>query len=217
MKHRPIPTRYASQPQGFTLAELLVVAVMVALTTAWSIPNVQRNLAQAKVDRYWRNIETGLFNLRARMGAFKGSCEIDFSVRESFALNSFVPPEALLESLQTDGTRTDDDVLAECRDRFLNDTSVNENALRLVNLEGTSERDAVEVATRTQTFFFTPPGTTSNNLDMVLLIRSRQANASWALNDAGESRLRTRCVEVTGNGQVFAGTWSDSNNQCNRR
>ena len=38
---------------------------------------------------------------------------------------------------------------------------------------------------------------------MVLLIRSRQANASWAINEAGNSRLRTRCVEVTGNGQVL--------------
>ena len=151
------------------------------------------------------------------MGAFKGSCEIDFSVRDSFALNSFVAPEALLESLQADGNRTADDVLAECRQRFVGDAGVNENALRLVNLEGTSERDAVEVATRTQTFFFTPPGTTSNDLDMVLLIRSRQANASWALNENGDSRLRTRCVEVTGNGQVFAGTWSDSNNQCDSR
>ena len=217
MKYRPIHTRCASQQQGFTLAELLVVVVIVGLTTAWSLPNIQRNLAQAKVDRYWRNVETGLFNLRARMGAFKGSCEIDFSVRDSFALNSFVAPEALLESLQADGSRTADDVLAECRQRFVGDAGVNENALRLVNLEGTSERDAVEVATRTQTFFFTPPGTTSNDLDMVLLIRSRQANASWALNENGDSRLRTRCVEVTGNGQVFAGTWSDSNNQCASR
>ena len=79
------------------------------------------------------------------MGAFKGSCEIDFSVRDSFALNSFVAPEALLESLQADGSRTADDVLAECRQRFVGDAGVNENALRLVNLEGTSERDAVEV------------------------------------------------------------------------
>ena len=48
MKHRPIPTRCASQQQGFTLAELLVVVVIVGLTTAWSLPNIQRNLAQPK-------------------------------------------------------------------------------------------------------------------------------------------------------------------------
>ena len=36
-------------------------------------------------------------------GGIQRSCEIDFSVRESFALNSFVAPEALLESLQADG------------------------------------------------------------------------------------------------------------------
>ena len=106
MRFCPNRKHWSSQNKGFSLSELLVVVVIVGLTTAWSVPNIQRNLAQAKVDRYWRNVETGLFNLRARMGAFKGSCEIDFSVRDSFALNSFVAPEALLESLQADGSRT---------------------------------------------------------------------------------------------------------------
>ena len=217
MRFCPNRKHWSSQHKGFSLSELLVVVVIVGLTTAWSLPNIQRNLAQAKVDRYWRNVETGLFNLRARMGAFKGSCEVDFSVQKSFKLNQFVPPDELLEALQQDGSRSSDDVLAACRRRFIGDPSVNEKALRLVNLEGTREREAVEVATRTQTFFFTPPGTTSNDLDMVLLIRSRQANASWAINEAGNSRLRTRCVEVTGNGQVFAGTWSESSKQCRSR
>ena len=106
--------------------------------------------------------------------------------------------------------------MAECRQRFVGDAGVNENALRLVNLEGTSERDAVEVATRTQTFFFTP----WHNLQRFRHGSADPIPASQRQLGAernGDSRLRTRCVEVTGNGQVFAGTWSDSNNQCASR
>ena len=95
------------------------------------------------------------------MGAFKGSCEVDFSVQKSFKLNQFVPPDQLLEALQQDGSRSSDDVLAACRRRFIGDPSVNEKALRLVNLEGTRER-AVR-SPHGPKHFFHASGTTSND------------------------------------------------------
>ena len=36
------------------LAELLVVVVIVGVDKGLGLPNIHRNLAQAKVDRYWR-------------------------------------------------------------------------------------------------------------------------------------------------------------------
>ena len=64
--------------KGFTLLELIVVCAIIALTSAWSVPEFRRGIAQAQVDRYAKNIESGLFSFRAKTGAFKESCKIDF-------------------------------------------------------------------------------------------------------------------------------------------
>ena len=84
---------------GFTLLEVIVATTIVAMTTVWTIPEFQRNAAQAKVDRYTKNLESGLFSIRARMGAIQESCEINFhqnvngTLKEpSFSTKNITPP-----------------------------------------------------------------------------------------------------------------------------
>ena len=48
---------------GFTLAEMVVVVAIVALTTAWAVPQFTRGIEQNKVDNYVQILHTGLFNL----------------------------------------------------------------------------------------------------------------------------------------------------------
>ena len=85
------------QQQGFTLLEVIVVLIIIGMTSSWAIPNFHRSLLQGKIDRYMRNVESGLFSLRARMGAIKGSCLIDFGERSNFSVGKFVKAEQLLE------------------------------------------------------------------------------------------------------------------------
>ena len=86
--------------RGFTLIEVVVVLIILAMTSSWAIPNFHRSILQGKVDRYMRNVESGLFSLRAHMGAIKGSCLIDFGERSNFTVGKFVPAEELLERQQ---------------------------------------------------------------------------------------------------------------------
>ena len=41
MRFFPNRKHWSSQHKGFSLSELLVVVVIVGLTTAWSVPNIQ--------------------------------------------------------------------------------------------------------------------------------------------------------------------------------
>ncbi|AII44103.1 hypothetical protein KR100_12155 [Synechococcus sp. KORDI-100] len=205
--------------QGFSLLEMIVAVVIVGMTTAWAIPEFQRGTAQSKVDRYTKNVESGLFGIRALMGAYKESCEINFNSTSesgiSFETSKFYQPSELLEVKQDDGSRRDnhalDDCIKEIQARAINQ-DFNPEQIRMVQLEGTRERNAVEVASTSASFSFTPPGTTANDNDMTILIRSTEALKPWATKGDGSSRLVTRCLEVTGNGQIFSGQWRDS--QC---
>lgn len=201
---------------GFTLLELIVVLAIVSLTSAWALPEFQRTIAQAKIDRYTQNLAAGLFSLRAKMGAIKGSCEINFEQKSTFEINKFVHPADIVERQQLDGTRSNDDPLNTCRSQYNADDQINEKGLRIVNLEGSRERDHVEVASTSKTYSFTPPGTTTNNNALILLIRAKELNSSMAKNSKRMLTLRTRCIEVTGNGQIFSGTWLKTDNKCKR-
>ena len=48
MRFCPNRKHWSSQHKGFSLSELLVVVVIVGLTTAWSVPNIQRNWPRPK-------------------------------------------------------------------------------------------------------------------------------------------------------------------------
>lgn len=217
MNHSDRKHILAGQNQGFTLLEVIVVLIIVGLTSSWAIPSFHRSILQGKVDRYMRNVESGLFSLRAQMGAIKGSCLIDFGERSGFSIGKFVPAEQLLERQQQDGSFSTTDALKKCRNSYLGDTQINAETFRLVNLEGSRERDSVEVALKNQTYSFTPPGTTANANKMTILIRHRSTNRTSNPTTLSINKTRTRCVEVSGNGQVFSGTWVEKTNQCMRK
>ena len=198
--------------RGFTLIEVVVVLFILAMTSSWAIPNFHRSILQGKVDRYMRNVESGLFSLRAQMGAVKGSCLIDFGERSTFTAGQFMPAEELLERQQKNGALSSEDALKKCRNSYKGDPQINAEKFRLVNLEGSRERDSVEVALTNQTYSFTPPGTTANPGKITILIRAKKTNSNPAT--LSTSKIRTRCVEVSGNGQVLSGTWSEQSNQC---
>ncbi len=208
MKPRHLP-KDNEPSHGFSLLELLIVVTITSLTAVWVLPDFSRRIAQAKVDRYTRNIESGLLSLRARMGAIKGSCEIDFSERSVFIAGQFSAPERLIERQQSNGTLSSKDALRKCREGYLDDPQINNQAFRLVHLEGTQERDSVEVAVQTPTFAFTPPGTTANASAMTILIRSKHTTGL-----SSNKIDRIRCVLINGNGQVFAGSWEGTTEQC---
>lgn len=208
MKPRHLP-KDNELSHGFSLLELLIVVTITSLTAVWVLPDFSRRIAQAKVDRYTRNIESGLLSLRARMGAIKGSCEIDFSERSDFIAGQFSAPERLIERQQGNGTLSSKDALRKCREGYLDDPQVNNQAFRLVHLEGTQERDSVEVSVQTPTFAFTPPGTTANASAMTILIRSKHTTGL-----SSNKIARIRCVQINGNGQVFAGSWESTTEQC---
>ena len=88
-------------------------------------------------------------------------------------------------------------------------------SVRLVDRLNSKESQKVNVASTAQTYTFTPPGTSINANSMTLLIQSKEANQAWALKSDGTSRLVTRCIEASGNGQVFSGIWTGSRCQSN--
>ena len=221
------------EAQGFSLLELIVVVVIVGIASVWAIPDVRRGIVQAKVDRYTSNVESGLFNFRARMGATKESCTIDFSNISSFNTTDFHDAPLLLEQKptvsSTNNTRDTSDPLYRCNytsgdfNDMISDsselTSQSEAearmdqvaaAVRLVNLLGSEESRNMEVRALSTTYSFTPPGTSINANSMTLLIRSKETGQDWSKKDDGTSRLVTRCIEVSGNGQVFSGKWNGS-------
>ena len=97
IQQQTIPTNN----QGFTLLEMIVVAAIIGITTTAALPDFQRGIAQGKVDRYTNNIETGFFNLKARVSAYKIGCEINFQAHRNFKVNTVMQPARFLE-LQND-------------------------------------------------------------------------------------------------------------------
>ena len=235
-----VQKRVAHRPnnKGFTLLELIIVSAIVAMTTVWTIPEFRRGIAQAQVDRYTRNVESGLFSFRARMGAFKESCKIDFGNIPSFQTGQYKDAAVMLEQqaalTSTQLTRSASDPLHQCNytnddiNDLINDSSeVNSQnealqrvqdvaaSVRLVDRLNSKESQKVNVASTAQTYTFTPPGTSINANSMTLLIQAKEANEPWAQKSDGTSRLVTRCIEASGNGQVFSGTWTGSRCRAN--
>ena len=224
--------------KGFTLLELIVASAIVAMTTVWSIPEFRRAIAQSQVDRYTRNVESGLFSFRAKMGAFKESCTINFGNIKSFQTNQYQDASVMLEQptvlTSSQLTRSESDPLYRCNytsddiNDLITDSSevssqndalqrVEEVAasVRLVDRLNSKESQKVNIASTAQTYSFTPPGTSINANSMTLLIQAKEASQPWAQKSDGTSRLVTRCIEASGNGQVFSGTWTGIRCQSN--
>ena len=76
---------------------MIVACTIVAMTVTWAIPDFRRGIAQSQVDKYTQNIESGLFSFRAKMGAYKESCKIDFSNIPSFKPWHYIDASKILE------------------------------------------------------------------------------------------------------------------------
>ena len=203
--------------------ELVVAAAIVTSLTAWAIPSYLRTMRQGEVDRYNRAIEAGFFDLRARLGTTRSSCQLSFS-----EANRWMEPSNLLEFRKDDGQIRHTDRLRccnsqinaalkasgsknECEDgpkigALLNDP---QSSLRFIRVENTNESKNVDVAVSRTDFELTPPGTSASTVPITFMVRSKQADRY--------PQLRQRCVEIDGTGHLLSGTWdgSLSSGRCN--
>jgi prepilin-type N-terminal cleavage/methylation domain-containing protein len=192
---------------GFTLVELLVVTVILSVGTALSLPTFTRTLKQGEVDRYAKTVESGLFSLRAKLGTTKSSCELTFPGSDQFR-----PVWDVLEFQQPNGVQANLTGRISCCNS--QEGCVGGPNYRVIHREGTPERDGVEVKASQTSFQMSPPGTSAESGILTILIRSKDHNKETSQNSIGESRLRTRCVEISGSGSISRGTWDQSLKAC---
>ncbi|KZR77471.1 type II secretion system protein [Prochlorococcus marinus] len=200
--------KYTSQ--GYSLLEILVVITIVSILSAYGVPRFRRNVAQGQVDRYTQFIESGLFNLRARLGQSKSSCS--FSLDQDLTKKTFGPPWLLLEFQQPDGSQSNtqrlkccwnqDGEIVNCTPELLKGKS----RYRFLTIEGTRESKEVEVSASQASYELSPPGTSAQHDNLTILVRSRHSSQ--------EPLLRTRCVELSGNGHIRSGTWNGGTDFC---
>ena len=203
--------------------ELVVAAAIITSVTAWAIPSYLRTLRQGEVDRYNRAIEAGLFDLRARLGTTRSSCQLSFS-----EANRWMEPADLLEFRQSDGNISHTDRLRCCNSQIhaalIASGSNNEcedgpkigallnnpqSSLRFIRVENTSESKNVDVAVSRTNYELTPPGTSASTVPITFVVRSKRADHY--------PQLRQRCVQINGTGNLLSGTWdgSLSSGTCN--
>ncbi len=190
---------------GFSLLELLVVITIIGILSAYGIPKFRRNVAQGQVDRYTQFVESGLFSLRARLGQSKSSCS--FSLNQDLTTKSFGAPWQLLEFQQPDGSQSNSERLKCCwndNGEIVNCTPEllkGKSRYRFLTIEGTRESKEVEVSASHASYELSPPGTSAQLDNLTILVRSRHSDQ--------EPLLRTRCVELSGNGHINSGTWNN--------
>ncbi|WP_186481388.1 Tfp pilus assembly protein FimT/FimU [Synechococcus sp. NOUM97013] len=213
---------------GFTLLELIAGGALVAMGVSAVMPSLFRNMRQGEVDRYTQQLETGLFSLRAKLGQQKTSCTLKF---EGAELTTFKSPKDLLE-MKTHPERIEccnsdikaanqaknidsgctsgpnvGSLLAENLSGIEKDRVIRDRSLRLIEQEGTSISDAVEVAVNLENYELTPPGTSTMSDDLIFLIRSKESD---------QSKLRTRCLQISGTGTIFSASWNDTQSRCEK-
>ncbi len=202
---------------GFTLLELLVAITIVGILSTYGLMSTRRSIAQGEVDRYTQFVESGLFNLRARLTQYKRSCVLDLD-EDLKPVGSWGRPYQLLEFRGTNSEGNYLEVETE-RLRCCNDpvtfaniqcTAAQLNGqprYRFLKIEGTPESKQVEVSTLQDQYQISTAGISTSGGTLTILIRSRFA--------ATNPRLRTRCVEISGSGNLFSGTWDEDTTSCN--
>ena len=84
----------------------------------------------------------------------------------------------------------------------------------MISREGTPETQAVEVAVTKSNFMMTPPGTSAEVGNLTVLIRSKDWDQDSLQDSQGNSRLLTRCIDVSGSGSISRGTWDEATASC---
>ena len=194
---------------GFTLLELLVAITIVGILSTYGWISTWRNITQGEVDRYTQFVESGLFNLRARLTQYKRSCVLDLAT--DLTTNTWCEPEKILEFQKANGLQSNAIRLRCCEDPVtfenIQCTAAELNGqptYRFLKIEGTPESKQVEVSARQSEYVISPAGISTSGGTLTILIRSK----------AADPRLRTRCVEISGSGNLFSGTWDKVSTSC---
>ena len=213
-----------AKSEGFSLLELLVAMVIIAIGLSAAIPSYLRNMRQGEVDRFASQLEAGIFGLRAKLGQQKTSCTLNF---DQSGLTNFVPPADLLEMKDnsqrmeccnsdieaagvSSGCAYGPDIGAllaigssgDARSKIIRNRS-----LRLLDREGTPESQVVEVSVNLASYELTPPGTSTMSQDLFFLVRHKRSQ---------EQRLRIRCVVLSSTGYLFRASWNSLNSSCEK-
>ena len=210
---------------GFSLLEMVVAMIIITISLSAAIPSYIRNMRQGEVDRYTQQLEAGFFGLRAKLGRQKTSCTLSF---DNAGLSNFVKPADLVEMSnnperleccnseireggESSGCAYGPEIgalLAKSVSDPKDKISIERNrSLRLMDEEGTPESQAVEIAVNSETYELSPPGTSTMANDLLFLIRSTTTE---------DDRLRTRCLQISGTGTVFSGSWNQATSSCRK-
>jgi prepilin-type N-terminal cleavage/methylation domain-containing protein len=192
---------------GFTLVELLVVVVIMMLGLSWVLPQYRRQQALNQLDQYTQQVESGLFHLRARQSSEGTSCEINFDptyIGTANTSSGFGRPSDVLELSHLSSDQRNERL--ECCDATRCTWTP---PYRLMSQEGTAHSRTVELKVSKQSYSLSPPGTSTDQSPLILLIRQ----IAW--NSDPSRPLPLRCVELSASGHLHRGTWD--NNRCRPR
>lgn len=200
---------------GFSLLELVAAVAIGSLMMSWVLPAYRKLAWQGEVDRYTQMVEAGLFNLRSNLGVDRSNCCLNFNADSTtikgLGIKKFGKPIELVESFNglsnnnLNFTENENDDCNGHRLKCLPDDAFTRN-YRLIYLENSRESRSVEVASLTNSYILSPPGTSTSGDDLTILIRS-------ARDKKASAGLRVRCVLLTGNGVLSQGSWIKAEDQ----
>lgn len=182
---------------GFTLLEIIVVISIASLTLAWALPQFRRQISRASADHFTQALVTGLNSLRARQRAEGSGCEISFDSKYNYMEgNNYGSVEILFETNSP-----------QCSNGAggLNTPLTRYRFLDLKNIESSKK---VEVQVSGNQFTLSPPGTSSLEEPLIILVRSK----NW--NQDPQRPLSTLCIQLSGNGVIKRGKWYEGERRC---